>query len=223
MKRSQEQTRSGQEEAFTQYPVPKALAKFMIPTVLSQLTFLVLNLADAFFVGRTGDTFQISSMAITFPVVMLVSCVGTIFGAGANANMAAELGRGNRERAKSICTFSLYAAAAVVVLFSFILLAAKEPILYRIGADENSIGFCGDYLFWVFHIGCVPLVLSQVFSAVFASEGESQIAAFGVGLAGVLNVILDPIFIFPFGMGVAGAGLATCLSNYISLGYYLLQ
>lgn len=220
MKKDQGQVPS-QEEAFTKYPIPKVLAKFIVPAALSQLTFLILNLADAFFVGRTNDTFQISSMAITFPVVMLISCAGTIFGAGANANMAAELGKGNRDRAKIFSAFSVYTAAAVVAALSLILLAAKEPILLMIGADENSIGFCKDYLFWVFHIGCVPLVLSQVFSQLFLAEGESKISAFGIGLAGALNVILDPIFIFPCGMGVAGAGLATCIANYISLGFYL--
>lgn len=221
MNKSNAKTAASQEEAFTRYSVPRVLAKFMIPAALSQLTFLILNLADAFFVGRTNDTFQISSMAITFPVVMLISCVGTIFGAGANANMAAELGRGNRERAKNFSTFSVYAAGAVVIVMSFVLLAAKESILYMIGADDRSIGFCTDYLFWVFHIGCVPLVLSQVFSQLFLAEGESRISAFGIGLAGALNVILDPIFIFPCGMGVAGAGLATCIANYISLAFYL--
>lgn len=221
MDNSKEQRLSSQKEAFTQYSIPRALAKFIIPTVLSQLTFLVLNLADAFFVGRTGDTFQISSMAITFPVVMLISCVGTIFGAGGNANMAAELGGGNRERAKNFSAFSVYAAITVVILMSLIFLAAKKPILYKIGADKDSIGFCSDYLLWTFHVGCVPLVLSQVFSNLFAAEGESQIAAAGIGLAGILNVILDPIFIFPCGMGVAGAGLATCIANYISLAFYI--
>lgn len=210
-----------QTEAFTQYSVPRALAKFMIPTVLSQLTFLVLNLADAFFVGRTGDTYQISSMAITFPVVMLISCVGTIFGAGANANMASELGRGNRKRAKMFSSFSIYTAAVTVMILSLILLFKKDAILYSIGADDHSLVFCREYLLWTFHVGCVPLVLSQVFSALFASEGESKIAAAGVGLAGVLNVLLDPIFIFPLKMGVAGAGLATCIANYISLIFYM--
>ncbi len=214
---------SSQEEAFTKYSVPRVLAKFIVPAALSQLTFLILNLADAFFVGRTNDTFQISSMAITFPVVMLVSCVGTIFGAGANANMAAALGRENRERAKTFSAFSVYTASAVVIVLSFILLGKKSAILYLIGADEHSIGFCSSYLLWVFHIGCVPLVLSQVFSQLFLAEGESKISALGIGLAGALNVILDPIFIFPCGMGVAGAGLATCIANYISLGFYLLM
>lgn len=214
---------ASQEDMFKSYSVPKVLAKFVIPAVLSQLTFLILNLADAFFVGRTGDTFQISAMTITFPVVMLASCIGTIFGVGANANMAAELGRGDRERAKTFSVFSVYAASLVTVVLSFILLAVKEPLLYLIGADENSVGFCVDYLFWTFHIACIPLVLSQVFSQLFLAEGESQISAAGIAGAGLLNVILDPIFIFGFHMGVAGAGLATCIANYISIAFYLIM
>lgn len=137
--------------------------------------------------------------------------------------MAAALGRENRERAKTFSAFSVYTASAVVIVLSFILLGKKSAILYLIGADEHSIGFCSSYLLWVFHIGCVPLVLSQVFSQLFLAEGESKISALGIGLAGALNVILDPIFIFPCGMGVAGAGLATCIANYISLGFYLLM
>ncbi len=212
-----------QEDAFLKYSVPRILLKFIVPAALSQLTFLILNLADAFFVGRTGDTFQISAMTITFPIVMMASCVGTIFGAGGNANIAAELGKENRERAKTFSSFSVYGSAAIAVLLSLILLIWKESLLYLIGADENSIGFCKDYLFWTFHLACVPLVLSQVFSQLFLGEGESKISAIGIAGAGALNVILDPVFIFGFHMGVAGAGLATCIANYISLTFYFVM
>lgn len=221
--RNKMKTVSSKEDAFTKYSVPRVLAKFIIPAALSQLTFLVLNLADAFFVGCTQDTFQISAMTITFPVVMLASCIGTVFGAGGNANMATELGKENRERAKTFSVFSVYMASAVTMILSFILLAVKEPLLYTIGADENSVGFCKDYLFWTFHIACVPLVLSQVFSQLFLAEGESKISAIGIAGAGLLNVILDPVFIFGCHMGVAGAGMATCIANYISLIFYLVM
>lgn len=223
MDKNRENTISAQEEAFTKYSVPRVLAKFIVPAALSQLTFLILNLADAFFVGRTGDTFQISAMTITFPVVMLASCIGTVFGAGGNANMATELGKENRERAKTFSAFSIYAAGAVTIVLSFVLLAKKEALLYMIGADDNSIGFCKDYLFWTFHIACVPLVLSQVFSQLFLAEGESKISAIGIAGAGFFNVVLDPVFIFGCHMGVAGAGLATCMANYLSLTFYLVM
>lgn len=221
MIKDKEQMISAQEEIFIKYSIPRVLAKFIVPAALSQLTFLILNLADAFFVGRTGDTFQISAMTITFPVVMLISCIGTVFGAGGNANVAAELGKDKRKNAKIFSVFSIYTAGAVTIVLSFILLAAKEPLLYMIGADENSIGFCKDYLFWIFHIACVPLVLSQVLSQLFLAEGESKISAIGIAGAGLFNVILDPVFIFGFHMGVAGAGLATCIANYISFAFYL--
>lgn len=223
MSESKLQTLSKHEKVFTQYSVPKVLVKFIFPAALSQLTFLILNLADALFVGRTGDTFQISAMTITFPVVMILTCIGTIFGVGANANMASELGKGDRERAKNFSAFAVYTAGAITVLLSFILLGAKESLLYMIGADENSIGFCTDYLLWTFHTGCIPLVLSQVFSQLFLAEGESRISAIGIAGSGALNLILDPVFIFGFHMGIAGAGLATCIANYISIVFYLLM
>lgn len=223
MGKNKEKEFLAQEEAFTKYSIPKVLAKFIIPAALSQLTFLILNLADAFFVGRTGDTFQISAMTITFPVVMLASCLGTIFGAGGNANMASELGRENREGAKTFSAFSIYTACGAAIVVSLILLAVKEPLLYMIGADENSVNFCKDYLFWTFHMACVPLVLSQVLSQLFLAEGESKISAVGIAGAGLLNVILDPVFIFGCHMGVAGAGLATCIANYISFAFYLVM
>lgn len=223
MNKKKVQTLSAQEEAFTKYSVPRVLLKFILPAALSQLTFLILNLADAFFVGRTGDTFQISAMTITFPIVMILTCMGTIFGVGANANMASELGKGNRERAENFSSFAVYTASALTVILSLVLLAVKEPLLLMIGADENSLGFCMDYLVWTFHTACVPLVLSQVFSQLFLAEGESKISAIGIAGAGALNVILDPVFIFGFHMGIAGAGLATCIANYISLSFYLLM
>lgn len=223
MNKTKAQTLSEQKEAFTKYSVPRVLLKFILPAALSQLTFLILNLADAFFVGRTGDTFQISAMTITFPIVMILTCIGTIFGVGANANMALELGKGNRERAKTFSAFAVYTAGGIIALLSFILVAAKEPLLLMIGANEDSLGFCVDYLFWTFHMGCVPLVLSQVFSQLFLAEGEAEISAIGIAGAGALNVILDPVFIFGFHMGIAGAGFATCIANYISFVFYLMM
>lgn len=221
MSKNKTQTSFSQKEAFTKYSVPRVLLKFIVPAALSQLTVLILNLADAFFVGRTGDTFQISAMTITFPVLMTASCIGTVFGVGGNANVAAELGKGNRSRAKNFSVFSIYIASMVIVILSFILLAVKAPLLYCIGADKNSIGFCKDYLLWTFHVACIPLVSSQVLSQLFLAEGESKISAFGIAGAGILNIILDPIFIFGCNMGVEGAGLATCISNYMSFVFYL--
>ena len=212
-----------QEEAFTQYSIPRVLLKFVVPSILSQLVFLILNLADAFFVGRTGDTYQISAMTITFPVSMLMMFISNIFGVGANANMASELGKGNREKAKQYSAFAIYTASVIVIIYSFVLLSVESSVLHLLGADENSFGHCRAYLLWVLHWGCVPMILTQVFSQLFMAEGESQIAAFGIAGAGIINIILDPVFIFPLNMGVAGAGLATCMANCSATIFYLVN
>lgn len=203
--------------AFENLSVPRALAKFIIPSVLSQLTMLILNLTDAFFVGRTGDTYQISAMTITFPIVMTIGCIATIFAAGGNANIASALGSKNYKRAKQYSVFSIYTAIGIAALLSFILLAFENPILTLLGADGNSLAYSRGYILWVFHIACVPLAFCQVMAQLFIAEGETKIASMGIAGAGLINAVLDPVFIFALGQGVVGAGIA----NYCNLIFFL--
>lgn len=208
--------------AFEDLSVPKALAKFVIPSVISQLTMLILNLTDAFFVGRTEDTFQISAMTITFPIVMMIGCIATIFAAGGNANIAAALGTNNKERAKRISVFAVYTTLGIVALMIIALLIWENPLLSLLGADANSIGYCHGYIFWVFYCGALPLAFCQVMSQMFIAEGETKIASIGIAGAGIINAVLDPIFIFPLGMGVAGAGCATFVANICNVIFFLI-
>ncbi len=150
------------EKAFAELPVPRALARFVVPTVLSQLAFLLLNLADAFFVGQTGDTYQVSAMTITFPVIVMMTCVTTVFATGGNATIAAVLGKGNRERAKQAAVFSLYTALALVVVYAAAIGFLQEPVFRLLGASDQSIGFCEDYLFWALIASSVPFTFNQL-------------------------------------------------------------
>ena len=209
--------------AFTQLPIPQALAKFMIPTVLSQLAFMLLNLADAFFVGRTGDTSQVAAMTITFPIIMMMNCVTTIFQTGGNAMIATALGNQNKDRAKKISVFCIYTAISIVVIYALIILLFREPLFRMLGASDYSIEHCKDYVFWALIASSIPFTFNQVISQLFLAEGESKIAGFGIAMAGVINIILDPIFVFGLDMGVAGAGAATCISNWIVFVYYQYQ
>ncbi len=211
------------ERAFTQLPVPKALARFVIPTVLSQLAFLLLNLADAFFVGRTGDTYQVAAMTVTFPVIMMMNCMTTIFSTGGNATIASALGTGNRARAQKIAVFSLYTSIFVVVTYALLVYCFRKDLFQFLGASNLSMGYCEDYLFWALLASSIPFTFNQVISQLFLAEGESRIAGLGITAAGLINVVLDPLFVFTLHMGVGGAGAATCLSNWIILIYYLYQ
>ena len=208
---------------FEEMPVPKALAHFMVPTVMSQLAALLLNLADAFFIGRTGDAYQVAAMTLTFPIYLCMTCVATIFSAGGNASIAASLGVGSRERAKRYAVFSLYSSLFIALLYAVGTTVFRTPMLTALGASEYSIGFCKEYLFWTILMGSVPYTFNQVIAQLFLAEGEGKIAGFGVTMTSILNVVLDPIFIFAFDMGIGGAALATCLSNCVGFVYYFVQ
>lgn len=210
-------------DAFERLPIPRALAFFMVPTILSQMAALLLNLADAFFIGQTGDPYQVAAMTLTFPVYLCMTCIAIIFGAGGNANLAASLGRGEREKAKRYAAFSVYSAIALVIVYALAVTFFRTPILTALGASRDTMQFCKDYLFWTVLVGSIPLTFNQVISQLFLAEGEGKIAGFGVTMTSVLNIVLDPFFVFPLGMGIAGAALATALSNYVGFAYYLYQ
>lgn len=210
-------------EAFTSWSVPRALFKFVTPAVISMLATLIFNLTDAFFVGRTGDTFQISAMTITLPIVMTMTATSMVFGAGGNANVSASLGAGQYEKAKQFSAFSLWTALAVIGTISIGIWAVQMPVLRLLGANDDSIRFCQGYIRWVFHAACIPMVFAQVVSQLFSAQGDTKIAGIGIACAGLLNAILDPIFIFTLRLGIVGAGVATCISNYCAMAYFLVM
>ncbi|MGM9608221.1 MAG: MATE family efflux transporter [Oscillospiraceae bacterium] len=208
------------QDAFERLPIPRSLAYFIVPTVLSQIAALLLNLADSFFVGRTGDPYQVAAMTLTFPVYVTMTVIAAIMGVGGNANIAASLGLRDRDRAKRYSVFCIYTAIGVVIIFACVVTGFRTPILTALGASRETMQFCKDYLFWTVLVGSIPLTFNQTISQLFLSEGESKIAGFGISMASILNIILDPIFVFPLGMGIAGAALATAVSNYVAFVYY---
>ncbi len=210
-------------EVFEKLSVPRALSRFIVPAVMSQLASLILNLTDAFFVGHTGDEFQISAMTITLPLVMTTVVIATVFGAGGNANIAAALGAKDYEKTKNYSAFSMYTALIVTALFSILIAVLKNPLLRLLGANENSIGHCRGYVFWALHVGCIPMVFSQIMAQLFSSEGDTRPAGFGIAASGILNAVLDPLFMFRLNMGIVGAGVATCLSNYCCAAYFIIM
>ena len=208
--------------AFESLPVPKALAAFLVPTILSHLVGILYNLADTFFVGHTGDTAQVAAMGIVTPVFMVMSVVSAVFGVGANAGVSSALGRGDRARARQIAAFSLWTGLGVSALLALALGLFLEPFLLLIGAGPQTLGYCKSYLVWTFLIGWLPMVFSQLMGQMMLAEGESLLSGIGGALGGGLNILLDPLFIFGFGLGITGAAIATMLSNCCAALFFLL-
>lgn len=209
-------------ELFTTMPVGKAVAKLAIPTVVSQIIVILYSLADTFFIGQIGDPNQIAALSITFPIYTLLTAVANLFGIGANSIIARCLGQNDETTAKKASAFSFWTSLGVTLVLSVLLAIFMKPILLFFGADTYTFGFTRDYLFWVFVIGGLPTVAGLVLGHLVRAVGKTKEAGVGLTIGGVMNIILDPIFIFAFQMDVAGAAVATMLSNAISMVYFFV-
>ena len=208
------------KELFTTMPVGRAVAKLAVPTVVSQIIVILYSLADTFFIGQIGDPNQLAALSITFPIYTLLTAVANLFGIGANSVIARSMGQNDEATAKKASSFSFWGSLALTAVLSILLAIFMRPVLFFFGADNLTFGYTSDYLGWVFVIGGIPTVAGLVLGHLVRAVGKTKEASIGLTLGGVMNIILDPVFIFVFQMDVAGAALATMLSNTISMLYF---
>lgn len=208
------------KELFTTMPVGRAVAKLAVPTVVSQIIVILYSLADTFFIGQIGDPNQLAALSITFPIYTLLTAVANLFGIGANSVIARSMGQNDEATAKKASSFSFWGSLALTAVLSILLAIFMRPVLFFFGADSLTFGYTSDYLGWVFVIGGIPTVAGLVLGHLVRAVGKTKEASIGLTLGGVMNIILDPVFIFVFQMDVAGAALATMLSNTISMLYF---
>ncbi len=211
------------KDVFQGQSVPRTIARFAIPTILSQLVTLLYNLADTFFVGHTNDPSQVAALTLSFPLFMSLTMVGNLFGIGANSFISRSLGQGDRKRASTASTFAFYGALAGVLVIIAVLSAFMPPILTMIGAvTPETFEATKAYLTWTVLYGGIPTVASLMLGHLIRAEGNTRQASIGMALGGILNIGLDYVFVPILGMGAAGAAIATCISNVIAF-LYLLQ
>ena len=213
------------KEIFETKPVPAALAKMAIPTIVSQLITLIYNIADTWFIGQTNNPYMVAASSMVLTIFLMTAALANLFGVGGGNLVVRLLGGKDEEEAKKAASLSLVMAAGASLTFSILCFLFMDPLLRLLGASDYTIGYAKQYLTFVVVIGAVPTVLANTMSAMVRNIGHSKEAGFGLGMGGVLNVILDPIFMFvafPDGYQVAGAAVATMLSNVITLIYFIL-
>ena len=213
------------KEIFETKPIPAALAKMAIPTIVSQLITLIYNIADTWFIGQTNNPYMVAASSLVLTIFLMTAALANLFGVGGGNLVVRLLGGKDEEEAKKAASLSLVMAAGASLTFSVLCFLFMDPLLRLLGASDYTIGYAKQYLTFVVVIGAVPTVLANTMSAMVRNIGHSKEAGFGLGMGGVLNVILDPIFmfvIFPSGYQVAGAAVATMLSNVITLLYFIL-
>lgn len=213
---------SNKEQLFSSVPVGKAIISLAIPAVIAQLITVVYNMADTFFIGQLGDPDQVAAATLAMPIFMLLTAFANLFGVGGASMISRCLGCQNRKRAKQVSSFCIWSAIAVSMCYGITVVVLQDALLPLLGTDSDTIGFCSSYIFWTVGIGAVPTVLNATLAHLVRSEGHSVQASVGVALGGVLNIILDPIFIFPLNMEITGAAIATMLSNAAATVYFFV-
>ena len=221
----QANAKPAQSDIFATLPIPVALRKMILPAVASQLIVLIYNMADTFFVGRTNNPYMVASTSLILPVFNITLCLAGLAGIGGGSLISRLLGSGRPEEARKVSAFSLYLGLSIAALFALGTGLFMGPLLGLLGAGENTYHYAQQYATCVIVIGGIPTVLSNVLANLIRSIGRSREASAGIILGGLLNIALDPLFMFvllPRGQEVLGAGLATCLSNCVALLFFLV-
>lgn len=217
---------TAKRELFEKMPVPKALATLAIPTIISQLITMIYNLADTFYIGLANNPSMTAASSVAFTLVFMMNALPNLFGVGGGSLISRLMGEKRDDEAGGVASFSFYMTLIFAGVYSIAVLIFMDPLLRLLGATDGSIEFARQYAFWVVVVGAIPATLSMTMAQLLRSEGFADKASIGLGLGGVLNIILDPVFMFVIlerGNEVLGAALATMISNIIVLIYFIIN
>ncbi len=199
--------------------IPKALLAMGIPTMIGMLVNAFYNLVDAYFVGGLGES-QMGAISVVYPLGQVVVGLGLLFGNGAASYISRLLGRGDKENADKVASTALYSsvsAGAVIIIISMVFL---YPILKLLGATDSILPFAATYAS-LYIVSCIFNVFNVTMNNIVTSEGAAKTTMCALLTGAVLNIALDPLFIYVFNLGVAGAAIATAISQAVSTCVYL--
>lgn len=197
--------------------VGKLMMKLAIPAIVAQLVNLLYNMVDRIYIGHipeTGDL-ALTGLGLCFPIIMIVTAFANLIGAGGAPRIAIHMGRGEQEEAEKIVGSGVAALIFIAVVITVSLEIAGVPILRLFGASDKTLPYALDYM-RIYVLGTICVMFSLGLNPYITTQGFSKDAMKTVIIGAVCNIILDPIFIFGFGMGVKGAALATIISQGVS-------
>ena len=208
--------RAAETRLFEQAPIVRAILALAIPTVISQIILVIYNMADTFFIGLTGSDARITAVTVCMPAFMFLSAISNLFGVGGASVIARALGAGDERTARNAASFAFWGCAAVTLLYAAAARLGMDAFVNLLGgsAPEVHAEAC-QYLIWTVVLGGLATAWNALLGHLVRSEGRSLQAGFGIALGGVLNIGLDPLFMFvllPKGREVMGAAIATSIS-----------
>lgn len=204
-----------EQELFARAPIPRAYFKMALPVVLSMLVSLVYNMVDTWFIAQTQNTALVAGVSLCAPMFTLMVAMGDIFGLGGSSLISRLLGQGEEKRVRHVSAFCSYGAIVWGVLVGALMLIFRQPILRLLGASSDTMDSAMAYYSYL-ALGAPAIIFTLVPSNILRTEGMAVASMVGSITGAVVNIILDPIFIFGLNMGAGGAALATVLSNVVS-------
>ncbi|MBQ8212239.1 MAG: MATE family efflux transporter [Treponema sp.] len=195
-------------------PIPKLISSLAIPTVISMLVTSIYNMADTFFVSKI-NTEASAAVGIVFPIMTIIQALGFTVGMGAGSIISRRLGeKKNLEASQtaSVAFFSSIVVGLVVTIFGNIF---SSQFMKIVGASESVLPYAKDYARYIFY-GAPFMAASFVLNNILRAEGKAFFSMISLSIGGILNIILDPIFIFVLKLGISGAAIATLVSQTIS-------
>lgn len=199
--------------------IPKALLAMGIPTMIGMLVNAFYNLVDAYFVGGLGES-QMGAISVVYPLGQVVVGLGLLFGNGAASYISRLLGRGDNENADKVASTALYSSISVGAVIIIISMVFLHPILKLLGATDSILPYAATYA-GIYIVSCIFNVFNVTMNNIVTSEGAAKTTMCALLIGAVLNIALDPLFIYVFDLGVAGAAIATAISQVVSTCIYL--
>lgn len=215
-----------QQQMLGTEPIGKLLIKYSVPAIIGMMVNGLYNVVDRIFIGNIPNvgSIAIAGVGVTTPIMTIILAFAMLIGIGAVTNISIKLGQGRKEVAEKIVGNAIFLSILIGLLITVVGLVFQNPILSAFGASEESMYFAKEYI-TIILVGCVFNIIAFVLNSVIRGDGNPKLAAIIMVVGCGLNIVLDAIFIFPFGMGIKGAALATVLSQIITaiwaICYYL--
>ncbi|MCB5261226.1 MAG: MATE family efflux transporter [Candidatus Cloacimonetes bacterium] len=201
-------------------PVPRAIMNLAIPSILSMMVNIMYNLTDTFFIGKLNDPLQVAAVSISLPLFMLQMAMAGVFGVGGGSFLSRLLGKKDMDAAKETLSTSIFSSAIISVILGTVGIMSIPWFLKMVGASGMTMEHATKYMLYIL-IGSPVVLLKFTLVQLLRAEGAAKEAMIGLFIGTGMNIILDPLFIFGFNMGVTGAAVATVLGNGAGMLYYL--
>ena len=202
-----------QHEKMTTWPIPKLVITLGIPTTISMLVTNIYNMADVYFVSELGNSAS-AAVGVVFGLMAIIQAFGFMFGHGAGSIIARRLGQKDSHSASVFASISIAACLLVGALIGILGLVFIDPLMRLLGSTETILPYAKDYAKYILIVSPVTMA-SFALNNILRYEGKAFFAMIGLTIGGILNMLADPILIFGFHMGIAGAGLSTAVSQLV--------